>query len=154
MFFARMVFFRLHESPRYLVHAGRHQEALQSLQMISRFNGADLSLKLADVHDELHPEDADAKEDDDPSLARRSSSLRRSSTLFDAGDDLDDEGNQRPQHPRHTSSTRRASPLTLATFIAANLTASGARTSGVSAGRPTRAAARRALMICSSWGVV
>ncbi|KAL1729666.1 major facilitator superfamily domain-containing protein [Schizophyllum commune] len=105
MFFARMVFFRLHESPRYLVHAGRHQEALQSLQMISRFNGADLSLKLADVHDELHPEDADAKEDEDPALARRSSSLRRSSTLFDAGDDLDDEGDQRPQHPRHTSST-------------------------------------------------
>ncbi|THU90987.1 MFS general substrate transporter [Dendrothele bispora CBS 962.96] len=52
MFLARMVFFRLHESPRYLVHAGRHQEALESLQMISRFNGSDLELDLEDVDDE------------------------------------------------------------------------------------------------------
>ncbi|KAG7444386.1 MFS general substrate transporter [Guyanagaster necrorhizus] len=51
MFFARMVFFRLHESPRFLVHAGRHQEAVESLQMIARFNGAPLSLDLDDVED-------------------------------------------------------------------------------------------------------
>ncbi|KAF9262990.1 MFS general substrate transporter [Marasmius fiardii PR-910] len=51
MFLARIVFFRLHESPRYLVGAGRHQEALESLQMISRFNGSDLSLALEDVYD-------------------------------------------------------------------------------------------------------
>ncbi|KAL0961499.1 hypothetical protein HGRIS_006441 [Hohenbuehelia grisea] len=54
MFIARMVFFRLHESPRYLVHAGRPQEALESLQMISRFNGSDLTLELEDV-DDHHP---------------------------------------------------------------------------------------------------
>src|SRR5882757_1981752 len=53
MFIARMVFFRLHESPRYLVHAGRHQEALESLQLISRFNGSELSLELEDVDDRL-----------------------------------------------------------------------------------------------------
>ncbi|KAF5340081.1 hypothetical protein D9758_013141 [Tetrapyrgos nigripes] len=52
MFLARIVFFRLHESPRYLVHAGRHQEALESLQMISKFNGSDLELDLGDVNDE------------------------------------------------------------------------------------------------------
>ncbi|KAJ8469013.1 hypothetical protein ONZ45_g17037 [Pleurotus djamor] len=52
MFLARMVFFKLHESPRYLVHAGRPQEALESLQMISRFNGSDLSLVLDDVDDQ------------------------------------------------------------------------------------------------------
>lgn len=51
MFLARMVFFRLHESPRYLVHAGRHQEALESLQLISRFNGSHITLELNDVDD-------------------------------------------------------------------------------------------------------
>lgn len=51
MFLARIVFFRLHESPRYLVHAGRHQEALESLQLISRFNGSDITLDLGDVVD-------------------------------------------------------------------------------------------------------
>lgn len=55
MFFARMVFFRLHESPRFLVHAGRAQEALESLQMISRFNGSELDLELDDVDDNPPP---------------------------------------------------------------------------------------------------
>ncbi|KZT11946.1 MFS general substrate transporter [Laetiporus sulphureus 93-53] len=53
MFLARILFFRLHESPRYLVHAGRPQEALESLQMISRFNGDELSLALDDVQDHI-----------------------------------------------------------------------------------------------------
>ena len=51
MFLARMVFFRLHESPRYLVHAGRPQDAIKSLQSISRFNGSDISIELEDVRD-------------------------------------------------------------------------------------------------------
>lgn len=51
-FIARIVFFRLHESPRYLVHAGRHEEALLNLQKISRFNGSELSLDLGDVCDQ------------------------------------------------------------------------------------------------------
>ena len=55
MFLARILFFRLHESPRYLVHAGRPQEALVSLQMISRFNGSDLTIELDDV-DDHHPQ--------------------------------------------------------------------------------------------------
>ncbi|KAG2362213.1 MFS general substrate transporter [Suillus spraguei] len=55
MFIARMVFFRLHESPRYLVHAGRHQEALESLQLISRFNGSELPIDLEDVDDRPPP---------------------------------------------------------------------------------------------------
>ncbi|KAG5638739.1 hypothetical protein H0H81_010549 [Sphagnurus paluster] len=54
MFLARIVFFRLHESPRYLVHAGRPLEAIESLQMISRFNGSDLALEIKDVADH-HP---------------------------------------------------------------------------------------------------
>lgn len=54
MFLARIVFFRLHESPRFLVHAGRLQEAVESLQMISRFNGSALSLELDDVRDHHH----------------------------------------------------------------------------------------------------
>ncbi|KIM89212.1 hypothetical protein PILCRDRAFT_813136 [Piloderma croceum F 1598] len=55
MFLARIVFFRLHESPRYLVHAGRAQEALESLQLISRFNGSELPLDLDDVDDNRPP---------------------------------------------------------------------------------------------------
>ena len=51
MFLARMVFFRLHESPRYLVHAGRPLEAIESLQMISKFNGSELFLDPEDVDD-------------------------------------------------------------------------------------------------------
>jgi hypothetical protein len=53
MFLARMVFFRLYESPRYLVHAGRPQDALESLQMISKFNGSELELDLEDVEDHI-----------------------------------------------------------------------------------------------------
>lgn len=56
MFLARILFFRLHESPRYLVHAGRHQEALESLQLISRFNGSDITIDLEDVCDRRPPE--------------------------------------------------------------------------------------------------
>lgn len=57
---------------------------------------------------------------------------------------------------RQMSSTLRASPLIDETFIDANLIASGPITSGTSAGegRPIFEAARRALTICSSWGVV
>ncbi|KAI0322023.1 MFS general substrate transporter [Amylostereum chailletii] len=53
MFAARMIFFRLHESPRYLVHAGRPEEAIESLQLISRFNGSELELFLEDVLDRV-----------------------------------------------------------------------------------------------------
>ncbi|KAJ7740258.1 MFS general substrate transporter [Mycena maculata] len=54
MFVARILFFRLHESPRFLVHAGRPAEALEALQLIARFNGTPTlagELKLADVDD-------------------------------------------------------------------------------------------------------
>lgn len=51
MFLGRIVFFRLYESPRYLVHAGRPEEAILSLQKISRFNGSELTLDLNDVYD-------------------------------------------------------------------------------------------------------
>ncbi|KAI0040049.1 MFS general substrate transporter [Auriscalpium vulgare] len=61
MFLARMVFFRLHESPRYLVHAGRPQDALESLQLISRFNGSELALELGDVEDRIHAAPAEAQ---------------------------------------------------------------------------------------------
>ncbi|THH16949.1 hypothetical protein EW146_g3782 [Bondarzewia mesenterica] len=61
MFLARMVFFRLHESPRYLVHAGRHQEALESLQLISRFNGDDLDIGLHDVDDSLRKPSSESR---------------------------------------------------------------------------------------------
>src|SRR5580692_2933271 len=67
MFLGRMVFFRLHESPRYLVHAGRPQDALESLQMISKFNGSELELDLEDVEDRIRVPPAHLQ---DPSLIR------------------------------------------------------------------------------------
>jgi hypothetical protein len=51
MFFARVVFFRLHESPRYLVHAGRPHDAVISLRKISEFNGDNLAIGLGNVED-------------------------------------------------------------------------------------------------------
>jgi hypothetical protein len=91
MFLARMVFFRLHESPRYLVHAGRHQEALESLQLISRFNGSELPIEIEDVDDrppsisEAHA----AAGERIPFLPNSSSQDPRtnSETSFDAGVD-------------------------------------------------------------------
>ena len=53
MSLGRIVFFRLDESPRYLVHAGRKQDALESLRMISRFNDPELALDLDDVEDHI-----------------------------------------------------------------------------------------------------
>lgn len=50
-FLARIVFFRLHESPRFLVHAGRPEEALLSLKKITQYNGSELSLTIHDVDD-------------------------------------------------------------------------------------------------------
>lgn len=51
MFFARVVFFRLHESPRYLVHAGRPHDAVLSLRKITEFNGDNLAIDLGNVGD-------------------------------------------------------------------------------------------------------
>jgi len=81
MFLARMVFFRLHESPRYLVHAGRPQDALKSLQMISKFNGSDLEIELEDVRDYHHPINGDV-EDTQKSDNKRMRAT--STTIFDA----------------------------------------------------------------------
>lgn len=47
----RVIFFRLYESPRYLVAAGRPAEAMENLQLISKFNGEELDLSLRDVRD-------------------------------------------------------------------------------------------------------
>jgi len=81
MFLARMVFFRLHESPRYLVHAGRPQDALKSLQMISKFNGSDLEIELEDVRDHYRPVDID---EEDPQKLDHNRMRVTSRTIFDA----------------------------------------------------------------------
>lgn len=90
MFLARMVFFRLHESPRYLVHAGRHQEALESLQLISRFNGSELPIEIEDVDDRPPSiSEAHAAGERIPFLPNSSSQdpHTNNETLFDAGVD-------------------------------------------------------------------
>lgn len=48
---ARLVFFKLFESPKFLVANGRSNEARVILQRIAVFNGAPLPLSLSDVRD-------------------------------------------------------------------------------------------------------
>ncbi|KAF9525470.1 major facilitator superfamily domain-containing protein [Crepidotus variabilis] len=84
MFLARMVFFRLHESPRFLVHAGRPQEAIKSLQMISKFNGSNLSIELEDVRDHHHPSELPTTETETTSPRRLTPNRSTSTTIFDA----------------------------------------------------------------------
>lgn len=54
MFVARIFLFRLFESPRYLVHAGRSEDAVHALQQITKINGLTMSVSLEDVADD-HP---------------------------------------------------------------------------------------------------
>ena len=83
-FLARIVFFRLHESPRYLVHAGRHEEALVNLRKISRYNGSELPLVIEDVHDHHAVEDAQ-DEEQAPFIPRNEGRARPDArVLFDA----------------------------------------------------------------------
>lgn len=72
MFLARFFFFSLHESPRYLVHAGKKEEAAIVLAKIARFNGDELSITVADVDDD-HEE---AGGDVGSSTIRRSIAIR------------------------------------------------------------------------------
>lgn len=85
MFLARIVFFRLHESPRYLVHAGRPQEAVESLQMISKFNGSDLEIELGDVVDH-HPPEPPSSSSPTAAVNTPKRSKVNETTVFDAGD--------------------------------------------------------------------
>ncbi|KDR82970.1 hypothetical protein GALMADRAFT_238679 [Galerina marginata CBS 339.88] len=107
MFLARMVFFRLHESPRYLVHAGRPQDALKSLQMISKFNGSDLSIELDDVRDHLHPTGVEEIE-----VSNRPRATSR--TIFDASIIED-----RPMSPKRPSTEEGSQSLRLPGLVTA-----------------------------------
>ncbi|KAK4706032.1 hypothetical protein P7C70_g165, partial [Phenoliferia sp. Uapishka_3] len=51
MFISRILFFRLQESAKYLVSAGRNEEAIIALQRISRINGEPRVWELEDVGD-------------------------------------------------------------------------------------------------------
>jgi MFS family permease len=102
MFLARIVFFRLHESPRYLVHAGRPQDALESLQMISRFNGSELELDLEDVVDRICvPPSLDSSHLPRPSIRTENSST----PLFDADGDIADSPKDLTAPPAPTNAT-------------------------------------------------
>ncbi|EJT98804.1 MFS general substrate transporter [Dacryopinax primogenitus] len=61
MCLARIVLFRMRESPRYLVASGRHIEAVHSLRKIISFNGHDYSLTIDDIMDA--PQDVEHQED-------------------------------------------------------------------------------------------
>ena len=109
MFLARIVFFRLHESPRYLVHAGRPQDALESLQMISRFNGSELELDLEDVVDRIcSPSTLDSSHPPRPSIRTENSST----PLFDADGEIADSPKDltAPSAPTNDSMPLSSSP--------------------------------------------
>jgi hypothetical protein len=52
MFVCRIIFFRLYESPRWLVHAGRKEDAVETLSQIAKYNGQETDFTIDDVHDE------------------------------------------------------------------------------------------------------
>jgi hypothetical protein len=64
MFLARVFFFRIHESPRFLVHTGREEEAAVTLTDIANFNGDRIRVTVADVKDD---EEDDIRDSYDPS---------------------------------------------------------------------------------------
>ena len=116
MFLARMVFFRLHESPRYLVHAGRPHDAIKSLQMISRFNGSDLAIELEDVRDYLHQTETraransrtifDAGVDSSPNGSPKKGPIKTVYSSTEGSTDPDDEGqSEETEGPSQTPST-------------------------------------------------
>lgn len=95
----RVIFFRLYESPRYLVAAGRPTEAMENLQLISKFNGEELDLSLRDVRDHFGTirsrrsasysatsPDRDRLEEGQPFLP-----ITNSSVIFNADTERDDE---------------------------------------------------------------
>ena len=107
MFLARIVFFRLHESPRYLVHAGRPQDALESLQMISRFNGSELELDLEDVVDRIcDPPTLDYSHLPHPPIRTENSST----PLFDADGEIADSPKDLIAPPAPTNASMPLSP--------------------------------------------
>ncbi len=48
-FFARFVFFKLRESPRYLIGQGRYQEAIDVLNDVAKYNGTTQPLTVEDL---------------------------------------------------------------------------------------------------------
>ncbi|KAJ1043459.1 hypothetical protein NDA11_000359 [Ustilago hordei] len=78
---ARVVFFKLLESPKYLVHAGRPQEAREILQKIHKYNGgAAIRLRIQDVEDDGHANGLSGGEDLESS--QHSMHQRPSSSAF------------------------------------------------------------------------
>jgi hypothetical protein len=61
MFIARILFFRLYESPRFLVHAGRKEDAAEALSEIAKFNGFEFTVTVAEVNDDGEAEDPIAR---------------------------------------------------------------------------------------------
>jgi len=53
MFISRIFFFHLYESPRYLVHSGKHREAFLVLEQIVKVNGDTFEVGIEDVWDKL-----------------------------------------------------------------------------------------------------
>lgn len=64
MFIARIFFFKLHESPKFLVTSGRPEEAVIVLHRITKINGVPLRLNLADVDDKQCKEEDEDRDRD------------------------------------------------------------------------------------------
>ncbi|GAB1517266.1 hypothetical protein RhiTH_000310 [Rhizoctonia solani] len=98
MFVLRIIFFRLYESPRYLVSAGRNTEAVAALQSIEDYNmkfgrpsRSRFVITLADVCD-----------------AKPSAMLSEEGVMFDAGDDEEANVGNRPSS-RGSNEERKSS---------------------------------------------
>ncbi|EST09831.2 General substrate transporter [Kalmanozyma brasiliensis GHG001] len=96
---ARVAFFRLLESPKYLVHAGRPQEARDILQKIHRYNGgATISLRIQDVEDHSHTNGAAPIGD----LETSQHSMHQRSSTTDAAPEQQDD-NEQSNGQKHSS---------------------------------------------------
>lgn len=100
MALARILFFSLHESPRFLVHSGRKEEAALALAKIAKFNGEEFRITVADVND-----------DEEYNAGTHSSTrLRHSLSLEDRPVFADEEGEALLESPILTRA-RSTSPI-------------------------------------------
>ncbi|KAF8322590.1 MFS general substrate transporter [Clavulina sp. PMI_390] len=84
MFVGRIFLFHLHESPKYLVHTGRPEDAALVLRAISKVNGTPLNITVEDVRDTLT--ESPTTYDGEPLRTRSESQSSRGSRSLGSND--------------------------------------------------------------------